>query len=865
MSIAPGTRLGSYEIVSTLGSGGMGEVYRAYDSRLQRTVAIKILSDEAERRYGPLLLHEARAASGLSHPHICVVYEVGEADGRTFIAMEYVDGKPLSELIPVNGLPADNVMRYGAQIADALTHAHDRGVIHRDLKSSNIIVTKDGLAKVVDFGLARRMTMASPDMPTSSNVVDASTGMAGTLGYMAPEVLRGEPATVSSDLWGLGVLLYEMSAGRLPFTGRTAFELTSAILQGAVPPLPASVPSGVRGIIALCLAREAGERYRSAGEVRAALQAVRSDSTSVVPDLAEPRRAAQSTATWSVAAALLLVGVVAAAFFLRGAFTRDATPPAQSATGRLTLLEGTDRRAFDPALSPDGKMIAYVAEDESGRLDLYAGRVAGGGRLRLTSDSGTEEHPRFSPDGERILFNRRRADALGAELCIVPALGGDVSVVLSNAVQGVWSPDGSRIAFVHIDPAGKAIALMTTKVDGSEPRTVLAADGVHPSLRNPAWSPDGKTIAIVRGTGGVAGEIWLISSEGGDLRRLSNDRAAAVFSDEPEFTTDGRAVLHASNRGGATNIWSQPLDGGAPVRLTTGPGPEISPTTAVSGAVAFASSRWRSALYLYDVAGKNTRTLTTHSAYLWGPTFSPSGSEVAISRSEVDGAWHLWLASVEGTAVRQLTSGPQGEVYPRYTPDGAFVIYHTWDRPRRVWKIARQGGRPVALTPENLDATFADLSPDGTSLAFVVTENNSLEQVYTMRLPDGMPTLLTKTAASTPRWSPDGKWIAFSPDRSYSGGVFVIRPDGTDERRMTQTGGWPVWWPNSQRIGYRIVTPDARQQIESVALDGKAAGSIDFRFQGNNDPFDVSPDARSLAVTNHSHVSDEIWLIHSPK
>src|SRR6185436_11975535 len=196
MPIAPGSRLGSYEIVSTLGVGGMGAVYRAYDSRLQRTVAVKVLNEGVDERGRPLLLQEARAASALSHPHICVVYEVGEADGRTFIAMEYVDGKPLSELIPVNGLPADNVMRYGAQIADALTHAHDRGVIHRDLKSSNIIVTKDGLAKVVDFGLARRVAMASPDMPTSSNVVEAGTGMAGTLGYMAPEVLRGEPATV---------------------------------------------------------------------------------------------------------------------------------------------------------------------------------------------------------------------------------------------------------------------------------------------------------------------------------------------------------------------------------------------------------------------------------------------------------------------------------------------------------------------------------------------------------------------------------------------------------------------------------------------------------------------------------------------
>jgi eukaryotic-like serine/threonine-protein kinase len=859
MSIPSGTRLGSYEILSMLGSGGMGAVYRAYDSKLQRTVAVKILSEEAGEDGRRLLLQEARAASALSHPHICVIYEVGEADGRAFIAMEYVDGKPLSEMIPAQGLPVETVLRYGTQIAEALTHAHDRGVIHRDLKSSNIIVSREGLAKVVDFGLARRFAFSAPDMPTSSNVLETDSGLAGTISYMAPELLLGDPPTVASDLWALGVLLYEMSSGHLPFTGRTSFELTAAVLRGGVPPLSAAVPSGIRMIIALCLAREPAARYRSAGEVRAALLAVRSDSVRDLSIASAPRRVSAAL-LWGLTALLLgSVGIGALLLSRRG--TDSAALPRPAASGRLVLLVGSDRRAFDPALSPDGKMIAYVGEDDDGRLNLFAGRTAGGGRVRLTSEEAVEEHPRFSPDGERILFTRRRPGA-APELCIVPALGGDVVVALTNAVDGAWSGDGTRIAFIQADSAGKRIALVTARADGSDRRTLLPSDGVYPFLRNPAWSPDGMTLAIVRGTGGVAAEIWLLSRDGSGLRRLSGDRAA-VFSDEPVFTADGRGIVHASNRGGATNIWSLPIDGGEPSRLTTGPGPEATPTVARDGAIAFASSRWKTALFLHDLASRKSQTLVTHSSYLWGPTFSPNGRELAFSRNEVDGAWHVWLVPADGGAGRQLTSGAQGEVYPRYTRDGESVVYHTWDKPRRVWRVARRGGPPDALTPDGLDATFGDLSPDGTTLAFVATEDKEVERVYTLRVGEAKPRLL-RSPASMPRWSPDGTWIAFSPDRSYSGGVFIVHPDGTGERRLTQTGGWPIWWPDGKRIGYRTVTGDATQQIESVTPDGLPAAPIEFRFENANNPFEISPDGRAMATTNAVHVSDEIWLMQAP-
>ena len=269
-----GRTLGHYRIEASLGEGGMGVVYRARDTRLERDVALKLLS-EKERAGGASrrLLDEARAASALNHPHVATVYEVGEAGGHSYIAMEYVAGRPLNQQIPADGLPVEQVLRYGQQIASALTHAHERGIIHRDLKSANVVITPEGHAKVLDFGLAQRLGMELAEA-TQSREASAAPVVAGTLAYMAPEVLRGEPADARSDIWSLGVVLYEMAAGRLPFAGRTGYDLSSAILRERSAVLPPQVSAGSRGVIERCLAKEPGQRYRSAGEVQAALEAI---------------------------------------------------------------------------------------------------------------------------------------------------------------------------------------------------------------------------------------------------------------------------------------------------------------------------------------------------------------------------------------------------------------------------------------------------------------------------------------------------------------------------------------------------------------------------------------------------------------
>lgn len=353
-----GQTLGHYRIEAELGAGGMGVVYRARDTRLERSVALKFVGERGTAEAGARLVREARAASSLNHPHICHIYEVGEAEGRAYIAMELVEGRPLSALVPAEGLPVEGVLRYGAQVADALAHAHERGIVHRDLKSANVVITPEGRAKVLDFGLAGRLPDQELAEATRSRAaLTATHAVAGTLPYMAPEVLRGEPADARSDLWGLGVLLYEMAAGKLPFEGQTGFELSSAILREPPAPLPARVPAGLRAIIQRLLAKEPGQRYQRAGEVRAALEALQSGTA--IAAAPTPKAVLRRWWFWGVATPLLLIGLGVVIAAIRGVpfsigYTKiekpEAPPGRRLSTGGKPSANAEANEYFEKAL-----------------------------------------------------------------------------------------------------------------------------------------------------------------------------------------------------------------------------------------------------------------------------------------------------------------------------------------------------------------------------------------------------------------------------------------------------------------------------------------------------------------------------------
>jgi eukaryotic-like serine/threonine-protein kinase len=300
-----GTTLGRYRIESVLGAGGMGVVYRASDTELGRPVAIKVLASDLNQDNRRRLLHEARSASALNDPHICTVHEVGEAEGCAFLVMELVEGRVLRDVIPTHGFPTETVIHYGAQIAAALAHAHERGIIHRDLKTGNVVVTENGRAKVLDFGIAQRIN-ESPEAVTEAPSSTSLPGTAiGTLAYMAPELFQAAPADQRSDIWALGVVLYEMATGKAPFQAGTSFELVSAILRDPVPRLPSSVSTALASVIQRCLAREPGRRYQRASEVESALEPLaHSASAEPVPAMPVPRLPARRW--WLVSAAVVL-------------------------------------------------------------------------------------------------------------------------------------------------------------------------------------------------------------------------------------------------------------------------------------------------------------------------------------------------------------------------------------------------------------------------------------------------------------------------------------------------------------------------------------------------------------------------------
>jgi tetratricopeptide (TPR) repeat protein len=328
-----GSTIAHYKVSAKLGAGGMGEVYRATDTRLGREVALKILPPESARDPAARaqLIAEARNASALNHPHICHIYEVNEADGVTYFAMELAEGEPLSQRIPPDGLPVETVVRFGQQIADALAHAHDRGILHRDLKSSNVMVTRGGAAKVLDFGLALRRSDAELAAATRSKItVQQASSIGGTLPYLAPELLTGQPSSERSDIWALGVLLYEMAAGALPFEGRTGYELTSAILRETPRPLE-RVPPALRAVVQRCLAKEPGQRYQKAAEVRAALEVIASSGQVETQPVPAPAAARPRWIWLAVGGVVVAIGLAIAQPWKEA--PRSAGGPAATAPG----------------------------------------------------------------------------------------------------------------------------------------------------------------------------------------------------------------------------------------------------------------------------------------------------------------------------------------------------------------------------------------------------------------------------------------------------------------------------------------------------------------------------------------------------
>ena len=414
----PGKSFGHYRIQGQLGAGGMGVVYSAYDTVLERKVAIKVVGDRvlADKSARDLLLHEARAASALNHPNICTIHQVGDSDGEAYIVMEQVEGQPLSVLVGTGALSPDLVIRYGIQIADALAHAHQHGVIHRDLKSTNALITPEGRVKVLDFGLATRLRDAELQEAVSAKVPLTQTRMiVGTLPYLSPELLRAEPADARTDIWALGVLLYEMASGRHPFYGRTAFELSSAILRDSPTPLPAQVPWALSAVILRCLAKSPGDRYQRASDVGTDLHRLDRDIDAVRPEDVEKIKPEDPELKARTRSRFIRVGAwtagIVAVLLATVAIFRWLSPVPPPRVLRTTQLTHYAHATGVGGITSDGARIFFVARDGE-HSKLMQVPVSGGKRSLSLRHSAARSSRTFRQTG-RNCWSRRSKTSRG--------------------------------------------------------------------------------------------------------------------------------------------------------------------------------------------------------------------------------------------------------------------------------------------------------------------------------------------------------------------------------------------------------------------------------------------------------------------
>ena len=649
-----GKVLGHYRIQGQLGAGGMGVVYSAYDTVLERKVAIKVVGDRmlADKPARDLLLHEARAASSLNHPNICTIYEVGDSDGEAYIVMEQVEGRPLSSLLGSDGLSPELVVRYGMQIADALAHAHQHGVIHRDLKSTNAIVTPEGRVKVLDFGLAERLRASEfQDAVLSKTPLTESSMIVGTLPYLAPELLGGQPANARTDIWALGVLLYEMASGTHPFHGRTAFELSSAILRDAPSPLPATVPLGLGAVILRCLEKSPADRYQRASEVHSALLGLQSG----VPE--RPRLSRLSRKLYAVAAAS--VALLAALLVTYHFWLQSNTP---SGPPKITKISQWNKPMNDVLLSPDGHAVAFNSPVD-GIMQVFLMLTSGGEPLQLTNNEGDKSVDNFSPDGKEIYY----VQYLGRdEIWAVPTLGGSPRRVAS-AWHVVPSADG---AFIYYDKSDSAGIFRAEKSGLNEELVYSSPDTglrLFPALLFPG---DNDLLAVgvredspkVR----IFFQIKLSSHEAVNLGEISRN-PDAVWG-EP-----GKTVLFSRTINGLTNIWSYRLQDRALTQITFGTGPDFSPMRDPEGkGIYYVNGQSYGFLTAYYVPTKEFKEIASEEATV--PNISPDGKRVIYTAFAAGKRYELWVAEVDGGHKGKIAT-LDGKGFGWWAPDNFHVAF----------------------------------------------------------------------------------------------------------------------------------------------------------------------------------------------
>ena len=577
MALTAGTRVGVYEIRSLLGVGGMGEVYLARDTRLQRDVAVKVLPDEFAGDATRLARfdREARLLAALNHPNVAAIYGVEGTAGVPAIVMELVDGETLAERLAKGCMQVEEALPVAQQVCEGLEYAHERGIVHRDLKPANVKVTANGKVKLLDFGLARACAGESAREPSSavSQAITLEHGgtrdgvILGTAAYMSPEQARGKPVDRRADIWAFGCLLYEMLAGRRAFHGETVTDVLAAVVR-AEPDwsrLPGNTPPAIRALLERCLRKDPQRRQQSAGDARVAIEEAGErvlESTEVAPG--PPPTVWRRLLPWVAGA---LFGAV-----LMSALTSGRAPSAPMHFRAVTNFAGVQDY---PALSPDGRSVAFIS-NRDGRYDVYVGLVSGGRLVQVTNDANVEARPCWSPDGGTIAYARLNDSGLW-DVWQVPALGGTSRRLVLNASDPTWSSDGRSLAYLN----GATGTIWASDASGQNSRG-LTKPLPPPFMlaKEPRFSPDGREVAFTARWLGPYGELDVVEVASGRVRQITHDNALAM---SPAWSPDGGHIYFASSRGGTLNIWKIAREGGNPEQVTAGQGDDVHPDISADG------------------------------------------------------------------------------------------------------------------------------------------------------------------------------------------------------------------------------------------------------------------------------------------
>ncbi len=795
MPLTLGTRLGPYEILAPLGEGGMGEVYKARDTRLDRTVAVKVLpahlADNADlrRRFE----REARAISALQHANICILFDVGRQDGVDFLVMEYLEGETLAARIKRGPLPQEQVLKIGIEIANALDKAHRAGIIHRDLKPANIMLTKGGV-KVLDFGLAKTAaTAAAPaGFSQATETLTAAHVIVGTLAYMAPEQLGGGECDARTDIFALGLVLYEMAAGKPGFSGDSRQAIMAEVLQCRPAPLAGAPPLFAR-VVETCLARDPEERWQSARDLRAVLEL---PATPGAPEVAAKSR---SRAVWLTAAVVVLT---AAAIAMRWV----GQDPGITEPVALSFGAPEGGRIDDGAgvVSPDGRSIAFVAKEASGRTGLWVRALASRTATRLP---GTEDAtgPFWSPDAQYLGFFAQD------KVKKVSAAGGPVQNIC-NAVSDLgatWNAAGDIVLAPH-----NRVPLHRVSASGGTPQPITALNQQREenSHRWPHFLPDGRHFLFTaRGRDNTA--IFAGSLDSKETKLLVTAQSNASFA-PPGLLLFGREGTLMAQRFDPDKLELRgeafPIAGG--LRQSTASASSLFSVSANGRVLAYRDDRTAVArVTWFDRQGVKTAELGPPGEYTQ-PRLSPDGRRLALTLPDKEnGNRDVWLMDTASGRLMRFTSNPATDWNSVWSPDGAFVAFAS-DRsaPSSVYRKAVSGlGEEELAVKESTGGAFPrDWSKDGRYLLFNLNVGTSNSLRIAPLSGDRKERVLDALAyAEEARFSPDSRWVVYDSSEGGSSDVYVIPVEGGEKVRISTAGGrYATWGRAGKELLY--VAPD---------------------------------------------------------